>query len=360
MAPATKPTIAVKRFWVVSDERGLPHRLLDEQGAEFWKATWDASGWRTIQTQAAEMLWVPFGLPGQLVLRDTDAYASGTESGATVTRYRAPIILNQWRAYDALTGTYLQPDGADVIGRLSPEGYVYAFSSPITVTDVSGGRGRGDLLRGAVPDYWQRNFDPSCDAMKPALLNAINDAIDEIRDCRFGDCGKGDGSLNFRRQWLMAMMTGNFLCATKGHPVQVPYSGTDGSEGTDTVAVDYLGHLQGAQSRFGFTRPGANSQLYDRYTVLGENFDGGKKETCLARVVAHEAAHAVYLTLPNYFLKHLGTAEQQNKTYFFKFGNPYSIEALRDAEAKESNDRYRKVDSHGDIEVIEDCVKCKK
>ena len=83
VAPATKPTIAVKRFWVITDERGLPHRLLDEQGAEYWKATWDASGWRTMQTQAAEMNWMPFGLPGQLVLRDTEAYASGTEGGTT-------------------------------------------------------------------------------------------------------------------------------------------------------------------------------------------------------------------------------------------------------------------------------------
>ncbi len=36
----------VKRFWVIADERGLPHRLLDNQGGEYWRATWDAAGWR--------------------------------------------------------------------------------------------------------------------------------------------------------------------------------------------------------------------------------------------------------------------------------------------------------------------------
>lgn len=29
------------------DERGLPHRMLDEQGAEYWRVTGDAAGWRT-------------------------------------------------------------------------------------------------------------------------------------------------------------------------------------------------------------------------------------------------------------------------------------------------------------------------
>jgi hypothetical protein len=43
-----------------------------------------------------------------------------------------------------------------------------------------------------------------------------------------------------------------------------------------------------------FTRPGASNFLHDRITVVGETF----YNTCLARVLAHEAAHGVFATLP--------------------------------------------------------------
>jgi YD repeat-containing protein len=112
-----------KRFWAASDERGLIYRLFDEQGATFWQARWDATGWRQIVGTPQPNMWVPFALPGQIILEGTEAFAGST------TTVRAPIALNQWRAYDPLLGAFLQSDSLDHRTRLTPEGYVYGCGS---------------------------------------------------------------------------------------------------------------------------------------------------------------------------------------------------------------------------------------
>ena len=66
---------AVKRFWFASDERGLPYRVLDDQGATFWQARWDATGWRQIVGAPQTSMWIPFALPGQILLEGTAAFA---------------------------------------------------------------------------------------------------------------------------------------------------------------------------------------------------------------------------------------------------------------------------------------------
>src|SRR4051812_15721440 len=101
----------VKRFWVISDERGLISRLVDGVGATYWQAHWDAAGWRHVEGRASDM-WVPFGLAGQVIL-------DGTEAGTVAAgqSLRPELALNQLRAYDPLQGAFLQPDPADQSGR---------------------------------------------------------------------------------------------------------------------------------------------------------------------------------------------------------------------------------------------------
>ena len=273
VAPATKPTIAVKRFWVITDERGLPHRLLDEQGAEYWKATWDASGWRTMQTQAAEMNWMPFGLPGQLVLRDTEAYASGTEGGTTVTRFRAPLILNQWRAYDALTGTYLQPDGADVLGRSDPEGYAYARSSPIEFFDPSAqATYMGNML--PAPAF------PGCSSSQRLAISAhLLKAAMNLAKCTEGLCGELGGRA-FRAAWLQSLLLLRYECVS-------PWFGQA------TFSGRVLGLLNGYLSDgvnnniLGITSSKKMKAALSINSFLG--FGG-----CLALTLGHEALHPVF------------------------------------------------------------------
>lgn len=289
VAPATKPTIAVKRFWVITDERGLPHRVLDEQGAEYWKATWDASGWRTMQTQAAEMNWMPFGLPGQLVLRDTEAYASGTEGGTTVTRFRAPLILNQWRAYDALTGTYLQPDGADVLGRSDPEGYAYARSSPVNTVDLSGAK--SVRKKGSIG---QSTSFPGCtDSQNTALTNAISSALKKLATCKDGFCGF-DGGASLRRNWLNSLAGLQMECVS-------PLFGEASFDKTRMGALD--GTLVVNPGRIwksgqipapvlAFTSIG----LAKPRTAWGYAAFLSTARFCLAALVAHEALHPVFRT----------------------------------------------------------------
>nr|MBA3406108.1 RHS repeat protein [Gemmatimonadaceae bacterium] len=103
---------AVKRFWVISDERGLPYRFMDEQGATFWQARWDATGWRQIVGTPQANMWVPFALPGQILLDGTAAF-----SGASTTTVRPELSLNRWRGYDPMVGAFLQPDPTDTTAR---------------------------------------------------------------------------------------------------------------------------------------------------------------------------------------------------------------------------------------------------
>ena len=346
----------VKRFWVIADERGLPHRMLDEQGAEYWRATWDAAGWRTISTQAADMqVW--FGLPGQLLLPYTDAYTSGLVGGVTKTWYRAPIAINQWRAYDALTGMYLQPDDADRIGRTDPEGYAYARSSPTTATDRTGA---SSIARSLWP--WPFRIDDSCDGIREEMIAALNQAISDVMKCTSLNCGSGGGAQNFKRQWVFALMTGNTYCASPGHPVTLP-SGGDPIEvwGADAPKSSWVGTLRrNGQGEQAFTRPGRSDFLQHRNTVVGATF----QKSCLARVLAHEAAHGVFGTLP--YEQFVSSSVFNSRQYFAKYNQATSL-------GRELPDNYGREDHHGNIagrsspdqqrasdpQPLQECVSCK-
>lgn len=211
---------SVKRFWAATDERGLVYRLTDEQGATYWQSRWDATGWRTFIGQPQPEMWFPFGLPGQIILGPTRVTGSsgavlqdGTEayaSGAGGTWTRPPVALNQWRAYDPYMGAFLQPDPADPDGRMGPEGYAYAFNSPVNAADPRGDRGRSQLIRRGLPSGWGYHFgDSNCLMRKTEIENAIDQAWTDVSNCRLGTCGEAGGAgSNFRRQWIAALLTG--------------------------------------------------------------------------------------------------------------------------------------------------------
>ena len=264
----------VKRFWVIADERGLPHRMLDEQGAEYWRATWDAAGWRTISTQAADMqVW--FGLPGQLLLPYTDAYTSGLVGGVTKTWYRAPIALNQWRAYDALTGMYLQPDDADRIGRTDPEGYAYARSSPTTATDRTGAEALSSNPFLNAADPYNLDFD-GCDfSQRLQIVAAVDSAFMQITSCTKGACGPTFNPA-IQSRWMYALLNGKKYSCKRGSFV---WNGEQWSTREDGI---FAGSKIAATDR---------ESVGKRETILAPA--AFFSSSCLANLVAHEAAHQV-------------------------------------------------------------------
>lgn len=294
---------AVKRFWAISDERDLIHRLVDEQGATFWQARWDASGWRAIVGTPQPEMWVPFGLPGQIVLDGTAAFV-GTGGVST----RAELAINGVRVADPTLGAFLRPDPSDQHGRVAPEQYSYGRNNPITLTDPSGSESVGRPMA-PIPSGWEIGFDSSCTMRdRWELLNARNQALQDIEKCREVHCGVPGGEA-FRRQWRFAVQTGLYYCVKVGQPVAVPqdgYTNRSGGKGEFEVwgpgELDSNGnaHVAGALvngdggdfAKTFFSRRRHRAGLGGRITIVGQ-----VPSTCWAQQVAHEALHGVLRTL---------------------------------------------------------------
>lgn len=270
---------ATNRFWAVTDERGLLHRLVDQQGATYWQARWDATGISRTVGQAQGEMWVPFGLPGQIVLGSTavltdlgssiqpgtEAFAEGVDASWT----RPPIALNRWRAYDPLLGAFLAPDPLDAQGRPNPEGYAYA--------------------RHAFPF----RFDPTglistmfCDEKQ--IKDAATSAIDQINKCILGACTGFPGSEGFRRSWVSVISNSMFLCVSSDTPwlswaFGVAQVDRDGRVWTykESVLIDSggLGRAVGILDWMIIGDPNAPRPI----------LTGGSR--CLAQFIAHEALH---------------------------------------------------------------------
>jgi hypothetical protein len=262
----------VKRFWAISDERGFVYRLVDEQGATFWQARWDSTGWRTFVGTPQNEMWVPFALPGQILLgrfrtsagvwsEGTEAFASGT--GGTWTR--APLALNRWRVYDPQGSTFLQTDGLDLYGRIDPEGYVAFRNSPVESTDETGLQ-----TESKVPNLLGMTFGVGCSEQEVRdLLISINVAILGIVDCQRGACssaspGPGMPGLNpsLKRRWVASVMFGKkFDCVSK-----------------NTLKRGTLGEVTGG------------SLMTQSVTLAHELI---QTTPCLPGLIAHEALHTV-------------------------------------------------------------------
>ncbi|MBA3405257.1 MAG: hypothetical protein H0U13_11350 [Gemmatimonadaceae bacterium] len=287
----------VKRLWAVSDERGFVYRLLDEQGATYWQARWDASGWRTFAGTPQPETWMPFGLPGQIVLGstrvfrptfDTSAQQDGTDafaSGAGGTWTRPPLALNQWRGYDPLAGAFLQPDPADVISRLQPEGYVLARNSPTVYYDRSGAdSGRKfkskhgfditDDLFGV--DFLGFQFDGCNEKERRELVRAAGYAFLAIGKCTQGVCGSGFSPV-VKQRWLNAMFwTQKIVCPKLA---EFSYEGVNYSLG---VNGDYQ-----RDGRRVLADIGGENIFSMRIVVSPAALTG----PCLAQTLAHEVLH---------------------------------------------------------------------
>jgi RHS repeat-associated protein len=281
---------SMKRFWVVSDERNLIARMVDEQGATYWQASWDATGVRSLIGDPQPDMWVPFGLPGQLILEGTEA------AGASGTATRPPIALNRLRAYDPLLGSFLQPDPADQTGRLLPEGYIYGRGNYVGRVDVSGAYSEElEALNRQIPQRWRKSFDDSCKMFSPDVYKILNDSnlVDKIAadidNCKNGKCGDDVfAGKNIKRQWKVAMLSGRYFCANSNVP-------------TDWHGAQWVVDSDGKplSNREFDTEDWARTitpqqRLGRRQTLVGEQ----PKDGCWARMIAHEALHGVLSSIP--------------------------------------------------------------
>jgi hypothetical protein len=283
------PATEVKRFWPISDERGLIFRMVDDEGATYWQAHWDATGWRSIEGTPQPDMWVPFALSGQLIVEHTEAAPTSAASSV-----RPSIVLNQLRAYDPLFGSFLQPDPADQSSRLLPEGYLLARGDYLGHTDSSGAKSsiRQEYSKLIWPG-WELAYDISCADRVNALETAIDQAIADIDACRLDKCGAAGFAQSLRKQWIFALLTGMNYCVKPNRNVQL-------STFVTPVKADADGYIK---DRFGARAFAGTNMVYNgtplggRQTVFG-SAAFGPTAPCLTETVAHEAMHGVFMTLP--------------------------------------------------------------
>ncbi|MEO7729720.1 MAG: hypothetical protein ABIY55_02025 [Kofleriaceae bacterium] len=303
----------VKRFWVISDERGMISRLVDEVGATYWQAHWDAAGWRHIEGRPSDM-WVPFGLAGQVIL-------DGTEAGTVAAgqSLRPAIALNQLRAYDPLQGAFLQPDPADQSGRLAPEGYLYGRGDYVERVDATGAYSKDlDYLNKKIPIRSRRSFDDSCVNNSKSVYERlrdqelINQIASDIDTCKNGSCGEPKIGANIKKQWKIALLTGRYFCAYSTYKKGVDPGKSavtwDGAgwqvygPKSDAYGGDkWVGMPRGIRAADGEVLDNAwartitpEPDLYSRQTLVGL----APRDGCWARMIAHEALHGVIDSMP--------------------------------------------------------------
>jgi hypothetical protein len=303
-------TTDVHRFWFVTDERGLVHRVVDHGGFEHFRATYDASGRRTAEVHAAD-LWMPFGLQGQVVLDGTEATAV---CGTGCARVRPPLALNHMRVYDPHMARFLEPDSGDLSTRMSPEGYSYGRNALGAAIDPTG-----------MSASWPEWMTPvsgstffltrSCQQYSERITEALSTAIQQLDACRSGLCAF-PGSQALRTQWSYFLYRGQWDCPGKGEIATLPHPTTERMEPVKYV-LPYPGIQDGPggpnqrgqrNGMFGDERGGASyaANRYVRgtsYTILAPIVfaekpfvDGHGNLSCLRKTVAHEALHSTLHT----------------------------------------------------------------
>lgn len=280
----------VKRFWAATDERGLVYRMTDEQGATYWQARWDATGWRTLIGQPQPEMWVPFGLPGQIVLGPTwvggstgvlqtatEAYATGT-GGDWV---RPPIALNQWRAYDPLMGSFLQSDSGDQTARLNPEGYIYGRNRPGSLVDPMGYE--------SVSLFSLPNIEGCSESQRRKIETVFNELIMTVAKCDKGLCAGAGGGQDLRRLWASMLLRSPIICAnyfsfstlSPNEFVNIDGRFIDRTDGSRARALSNGSKIELPPAGFG---PG--------YAAPKGIHDDGRR--CFERTLLHEALHITF------------------------------------------------------------------
>lgn len=303
------------RYWAAADERGLIYRMLDQNGGTAWQTRWDANGSRTadsfLGSGSIDEMWVPFGLPGQVVLQampiaqqvggggptsnpGTEAFASG--SGSTWTR--PPIALNQVRAYDPLSGQFLLPDPSDLAGRFAPEGMQAFRNSPVVFADPSGSDSIPFTPREFFPSSFTMTFDVSCGDVESKYRQAIIDAARDLKECDKEECADPV----FKRQLLYALSVGTYYCVAPGRPLSLETR----EMGVRTITNYQVGPNANVRSWRDF---GARGNFVEQrpFNAQNVNLPGelapqrriivGPHRQCPERLLAHEAFHTSYNTL---------------------------------------------------------------
>ncbi len=248
---------------------------------------------------------------------------------------------------------YLQPDDADRIGRTDPEGYAYARSSPTTATDRTGASSRAPSLW-----PWPFSIDASCAAQEAKIRAAVSQAYAEIAKCERGECGgSSTAAINFKRQWMFAMLTGNYYCSRVGHPLRMPAlgKGADGPWVTfnpwtlaeldaQNKPANWEGmlNLRDGNGTEAFTEEGLQNFIGGRNIGLGETISDG---SCLARVVGHEAAHGVFNSLPREQRFDKGADPRNGSQFFAPYYGGFNA--------------WRSGNSESQVRALEKCITCK-
>jgi RHS repeat-associated protein len=243
-------------------------------------------------------MWVPFGLPGQILLGGItvmDASDSGTNyqwgteayaNGAGGTWTRPPLSLNRIRTYDPLLGEFLQPDPADQRGRSSPEGYAYARNSPLSLFDPTGADS-SPMMGGCTS------------TQQDALRGAINQAISGIETCRDGECGFPSGEA-IRQDWIAALRATDWTigCLKNdpiGQSIDREVYGYFAGASDDVFDADGTDDAAEAITLIAKNGVGRNQTVLvpDSFLPVGSPYWSGNFSQCLAQRIAHEALHRV-------------------------------------------------------------------
>jgi RHS repeat-associated protein len=269
-------SLEIDNYSVVTDERGLVSALYHQTGTVRYAATFTAAGWRNIT--GGRKIFIPFALPGQLIVDGTEVAGEG---GA-----RPELVLNQNRAYDPLTGTFLQPDPADIYYRTDPEGYTAFRSSPVNIIDPDGAR---SILNLFLPPYEPTFGTPAggvpCSPLHQAYLtNLANDAIKEVLSCTSGACGEIS---NFAAEWAREILSVPIRC---GYRENVHLRG---------LKIDGSGKVvfPGRGTARAFYTPWDHSMTLSPYVirVVGKGAPWrAHARSCSAAAIAHEALHSLY------------------------------------------------------------------
>ncbi len=143
-----------ERYYLITDQRGCPERVLDDAGAVVWQAQVDPYGHARVEI--GHGFHQPLRTPGHLFDPETGLH------------------YNRFRVYDPMMGRYLQPDPWGLKGGLN----LYAYTrSPLTQWDVRG-LGCGDpepsTADGEQPDQHpagEGEGEASAGAQHPAELD---------------------------------------------------------------------------------------------------------------------------------------------------------------------------------------------
>ena len=190
------------------------------------------------------------------------------------------IALNQLRAYDPLTGGFLQPDEMDRLGRTDPEGYVAFRGNSLLYTDPTGAK--STIIA-----------NPDCTLEKEMdIINAANSAAMDIMKCHFGLCLVGD---DYKRTLNYTLMTSTYGCPKPSNKKSAmdEYGADFWEIEKDGKTYSYLHDPMTGKIVKAFTATIA------KFPIVLDKFAWSKKVSdkaahrCLKQVLAHEASHKV-------------------------------------------------------------------